>query len=81
MKTRIAYGLALSIVLYFAGMSEMKAQLPEGLSAGENRTDRQTAAASDTTGLTFEIGTADIDSLSDEFLDSLNLSRDIPIND
>ena len=61
-------------VLFLASAANLCAQMPEGLSAG---TDSQDSA--DTAALDLEF--TDIGSLSDEFLDSLDLNRNIKIND
>ena len=62
-------------LLVFLAAGQAWAQLPPGMSVEEDNGQEVT----DTSGL--DIETVDIDSLSDSYLDSLDLSRDIPIND
>lgn len=68
---------------FFTACPVSVAQLPQGLSVEEEQEEPQiTVQTRDTTFVDgIDIETADIDSLSDGYLDSLDLSKDIPIND
>ena len=68
------YFITAAAVLAFAGMPQASAQLPQGMSVEEDKPETDIPD-------TLDIEFTDIDSLSDEYLDSLDLSRDIPIND
>lgn len=70
--------LAAAAVPALTDMHEAMAQLPQGMSVEEEENTEATVTK-DTTGL--DMVTLEIDSLSDGFLDSLDLNRDIPIND
>ncbi len=74
---KIFYILAATAVLALTGIPAAKAQLPPGMTVEEE--DKEPEQHADTSGL--DMVTLDIDSLSDSFLDSLDLNRDIPIND
>ena len=74
---KIFYILAATAVLALTGIPAAKAQLPPGMTVEEETEEPEQHA--DTSGL--DMVTLDIDSLSDSFLDSLDLNRDIPIND
>ena len=74
---KIFYILAATAVLALTGIPAAKAQLPQGMTVEEE--DEEPEQHADTSGL--DMVTLDIDSLSDSFLDSLDLNRDIPIND
>ena len=74
---KIFYILAATAVLALTGIPAAKAQLPQGMTVEEE--DEEPEQHADTSGL--DMATLDIDSLSDSFLDSLDLNRDIPIND
>ena len=69
--------IAAAAAMSLAGLREAKAQLPPGMTVEDESTEAE--ARRDTAGL--DMVTLEIDSLSDGFLDSLNLNRDIPIND
>ena len=56
------------------------AQLPEGMSVDDGGTS-ETVEKQDSTMSGFDIETLDIDALSDSYLDSLDINKDIPIND
>ena len=71
--------LAAAAVPALTDMHEAMAQLPQGMSVEEEEENTEATVTKDTTGL--DMVTLEIDSLSDGFLDSLDLNRDIPIND
>ena len=83
MKKTAYYIAASAATLFCLACPEAGAQLPQGLSVEEDSREPQvTVQARDTTfvdGIDIEI--ANIDSLSNSYLDSLDLSKDIPIND
>ena len=70
--------LAAAAVPALTDMHEAMAQLPQGMSVEEEENTEATVTK-DTTGL--DMVTLEIDSLSDGFLDSLDLNRNIKIND
>ena len=57
------------------------AQLPEGLTVEDDGQEGSAVVEANDSTLSLDIENIDIDSLSDSYLDSLDVNKDIPIND
>ena len=74
MVRKAAYMTAAALIMA-AAAPPVRAQMPEGLSAGN------TTVTVEENNDTIDIEVVDIDALSDSYLDSLDINKDIRIND
>ena len=78
MKT--AYIIISTAVAACTCIFQASAQMPEGLTVEDKGNSGSAVEYTDST-LSLDIEHLDIDSLSDSYLDSLDINKDIPIND